>query len=61
MKTVTWIIIAVLSLGLLGCPSEKPGSTEGADAKTDESTDTNHAEQLPEDVQKKLKSLGYVQ
>ena len=62
MKTGIFIFIAIIGLALSGCPSEKADKKDKAAAEEKEkSTDTNNPDQIPEDVQKKLKSLGYVQ
>lgn len=65
MKTAKLILVPIIALSLGGCGGEKAKETGGQDAAQDasaeESTDGKNPDELPEDVQKKLKSLGYIQ
>lgn len=67
MKIAKLIIVPIVALApaLAGCGGDKAKETGGQDAVQDASadagTDEKNPDELPEDVQKKLKSLGYIQ
>jgi hypothetical protein len=65
MRTGIKLAVICLGLSLVGCPADPPKKAEQTEkseaAEAEKSTDKGETNELPEDVQKKLKSLGYVQ
>ncbi len=60
MKKLTILLAIAVGLSLAGCPSDdKPETT--ADQSAEAPDAGAEGENLPDDVKKKLKSLGYIQ